>query len=374
MSLWIIILTIAVFLLGISLTYIGIRIPRFFPSEVVANWTKTKEFLISAWIIILLMGSVSYWLNLINAFVCAFYLAMIWMMTDFVFWIVHKIFHTTFQHYYAGWTAIIIGVIALTIGWILNHYVVQTNYTLSTDKDISSLRIVMFADVHLGATFDAEGFQKHFKKMEKQKPDLITLVGDFVDDDTTKEEMIKACKFLGQIKTKYGIYFVLGNHDKGYYGAAHRGFSLKELLIELKKNDIIVLQDETVPVGDSFYLIGRKDFSEVVERKRERQSMEKLTAPLDKSKYIIVLDHQPADFKNQAKSEVDLVLCGHTHGNQLFPFNQVGKWIGANDLVSGYEKRNKTNFIVSSGISDWAIRFKTGTKSEFLVIDIKKNQ
>ena len=373
MSLWIIILTIAVFLLGISLTYIGTRIPRFFPSEVVANWTKTKEFLISAWIIILLMGSVSYWLNLINAFVCAFYLAMIWMMTDFVFWIVHKIFHTTFQHYYAGWTAIIIGVIALTIGWILNHYVVQTNYTLSTDKDISPLRIVMFADVHLGATFDAEGFQKHLKKMEEQKPDLITLVGDFVDDDTTKEEMIKACQFLGHIKTKYGIYFVLGNHDKGYYGAAHRGFSLKELLIELKKNNIIVLQDETVPVGDSFYLIGRKDFSEVVERKRERQSMEKLTAHLDKSKYIIVLDHQPADFKNQAKSEVDLVLCGHTHGNQLFPFNQVGKWIGANDLVSGYEKRNKTNFIVSSGISDWAIRFKTGTKSEFLVIDIKKN-
>ena len=123
-------------------------------------------------------------------------------------------------------------------------------------------------------------------------------------------------------------------------------------------------------MNDKFYLIGRKDFSEEKELKRKRQTMPELTASLDKNKYMIVLDHQPADFKNQAKSGVDLVLCGHTHGNQLFPFNQVGKWIGANDLVSGYERKDKTDFIVSSGISDWAIRFKTGTKSEYLMVDI----
>ena len=81
-------------------------------------------------------------------------------------------------------------------------------------------------------------------------------------------------------------------------------------------------------------------------------------------------DHQPTDYNNQAKTEVDLVFSGHTHGGQLFPFNQVGKWIGANDLVYGHEKRNKTDFIVTSGISDWAIKFKTGTKSEYVVINL----
>ena len=48
----------------------------------------------------------------------------------------------------------------------------------------------------------------------------------------------------------------------------------------------------------------------------------------------------------------------------------MGKWLGANDLIYGLEKRNKTNFIVTSGISSWAIQFKTGTKSEFVIIDI----
>lgn len=78
--------------------------------------------------------------------------------------------------------------------------------------------------------------------------------------------------------------------------------------------------------------------------------------------------------KKQAEAKVDLVLCGHTHGGQLFPFNQVGKWIKANDLVYGHEKRDETNFIVTSGISDWAIKFKTGTKSEYVMIDIKKGK
>ena len=60
------------------------------------------------------------------------------------------------------------------------------------------------------------------------------------------------------------------------------------------------------------------------------------------------------------------------HLRQLFPLNKVGEWIGANDKTYGLEKRNKTNFIVTSGLSDWAIKFKTGTKSEFVVIDVKR--
>ena len=89
-------------------------------------------------------------------------------------------------------------------------------------------------------------------------------------------------------------------------------------------------------------------------------------------KYAVILDHQPNDYKNQAEAKVDLVLSGHTHGGQLFPLNKVGEWIGANDRTYGYERRGSTDFIVTSGLSDWAIKFKTGTKSEFVVIDIKK--
>ena len=88
-------------------------------------------------------------------------------------------------------------------------------------------------------------------------------------------------------------------------------------------------------------------------------------------KNSIVLDHQPHDYDAQTAAGVDLVLSGHTHGGQLFPVNYMGEWTGENDKTYGLEKREHTNFIVTSGISDWAIKFKTGCKSEYVVINIK---
>ena len=70
---------------------------------------------------------------------------------------------------------------------------------------------------------------------------------------------------------------------------------------------------------------------------------------------------------------MDLVLSGHTHGGQLFPLMTIENLtkMTPDDHVYGYEQRENTNFIVTSGISDWAIKFKTGCKSEYLMIDIE---
>ena len=98
-----------------------------------------------------------------------------------------------------------------------------------------------------------------------------------------------------------------------------------------------------------------------------------LTQNIDKNKYIIMLDHQPNDYDNEEKTGADLVLSGHTHGGQLFPLGLFGVLFGSNDKVYGLEIRDKTTFIVNSGIADWEIKFKTATKSEYGVIDIKSN-
>ena len=98
--------------------------------------------------------------------------------------------------------------------------------------------------------------------------------------------------------------------------------------------------------------------------------MEELVSGLDSDKYTIVLDHQPHDYSAQTAAGVDLVLSGHTHGGQLFPVNYMGEWTKENEKTYGLATRQNTNFIVTSGISDWAIKFKTGCKSEYVVIDV----
>ena len=166
-----------------------------------------------------------------------------------------------------------------------------------------------------------------------------------------------------------GVYYSFGNHDKGYGEASSRGYTGDDLIAELQKNGVVVLQDEAVLIDERFYIVGRQDKSEE-SRSGHRSSMGELTVELDSSKYIIVMDHQPNDYEAQAASRVDLVLSGHTHGGQLIPINDVGILIGANDATYGLETRNDTNFIVTSGISDWEILFKTGCRSEFVVVDI----
>ena len=52
------------------------------------------------------------------------------------------------------------------------------------------------------------------------------------------------------------------------------------------------------------------------------------------------------------------------------PFNFMGEWMGLDDKRYGLERRGNTDFIVTSGISDWAIQFKTGCRSEYVVIDV----
>ncbi len=94
---------------------------------------------------------------------------------------------------------------------------------------------------------------------------------------------------------------------------------------------------------------------------------------VDDDKYQIVMDHQPADYAHEKAAGVDLVLSGHTHGGQLLLvklFQEI-TGMGGNDQIYGLENIDGSDFLVTSGISDWAIKFKTGCRSEYVIIDIQ---
>ena len=175
--------------------------------------------------------------------------------------------------------------------------------------------------------------------------------------------MIKSCEGLGLLNTKYGVYFIYGNHDKGYFN--YRNFNDKDLRKQLEKNNVIILEDEIRLINDFIYIVGRQDSQE-----KNRLSAEELVDNLDKNKYIICLDHKPTDYGNEVNAGFDLVLSGHTHGGQIWPLGQISVFMGINDNNYGLKKIDNTNFIVSSGIGDWTIKFKIGAISEYVVIDL----
>ena len=220
----------------------------------------------------------------------------------------------------------------------------------------------MIADSHLGTTFDGEKFAEELKKFEACNPDMLIISGDYVDNDSRKKDMVRACEALGDMNLKYGVFFAYGNHDKHTFNG--RDFTVEDLENEFKKNNVNILEDEIINV-ENLCIVGRKDFST-----ESREDISELLKDVDKNNYIIVIDHEPTDYENESVSSADLVLSGHTHGGQLLAIKYVGELSGVNDKTYGYERINNTDFIVTSGISDWALDFKTGTKSEFVIINV----
>ena len=265
--------------------------------------------------------------------------------------------------------SLIVTIVYLGYGYYVAHHVVETHYEVVAAKDIGvdSFRIVQITDSHIGATMDGDKFYNYMKDINETNPDIVVVTGDYVDDDTKYDDMVRACEGLGILDTKYGVYFVYGNHDKGYFD--YRGYGNKELREELEKNNVIILEDEGLDIVGNIYLLGRKD-RQTAGRKTAIELME----GIDSNKYVIDLNHQPTDYENEKNAKIDLVISGHTHGGQVFPLQIIDKMFGMNNQIYGLETRDDTTFIVSSGIGDWAVKFKTGTVAEYVVIDIKNKK
>ena len=361
---YLILLIVFIILSVFNLFYVYNRLGKFYVIRKITEGSRVKKLLVKLPPVI----AMAVWcvIKPIHGLIAVVHLLIFWLLAELLFIIIRKITKKEFKLYWQGVLALVVTAVYLGSGWYFAHHVYETDYAISTEKALpgGNLRVLVIADSHVGSTFDGDGFAKHMEKAQETEPDIMFVVGDYVDDDTTREDMVKCCAALGKMKTTYGVYYVFGNHDRGYFNS--RDFSADDMVAELEKNGVNVLTDESVLVGNSFYVIGRKDRSF-----KERASMAELTGGLDKSKYMIVLDHQPHDFTAQEQSGVDLVFCGHTHGGQMWPIGITGEVSGANEKTYGLETRSNTTYIVTSGISDWAIPYKTAAIAEYVVVDIK---
>lgn len=372
MILWLGVFVLVIAVVAAGVIYMISRIQRFSWVDRLAKGRRRCRLALSGALLVLCMLVLTLLLGRINAVVCFIHFLIFWIICEGFLRLVQRLRKKHYIGRYTALAAVLVTTGYLCVGWVLANQVWQTNYTIHTDKAVGKLKLALFADSHVGTTFHAKGFAQQMDRIEKQKPDVVLIAGDFVDDDTSKEDMLACCERLGEMQTTYGVYYVFGNHDKGYY-AQQRGYTGEELIEALERNGVTVLEDETVWIDERFYIIGRQDRSEEMEKGENRAKMNVLTEGLDKNCFSIVMDHQPGDYDAQAEAGVDLVVSGHTHGGQFFPVGIAmgALGIGGNDNIYGYEKRQNTSFIVTSGISDWAISFKTGCRSEYIIVDIE---
>ena len=230
--------------------------------------------------------------------------------------------------------------------------------------------MVLIADLHLGYNIGCRQMEQMVEKINAQDPDLVVVAGDIFDNEyEALEDPDRLEKILRGIQSKYGVYACYGNHDiqeKILAGFTFGGKEKKESSVKmdefLEKAGITLLRDEYVLIDDSFYLYGRPDYERPGRGIDERKSAQEITADMDLSLPVLVIDHEPGELQELADAGVDADLCGHTHDGQLFPGNLTIKLMWEN--ACGYLKKGDMHSIVTSGVGLFGPNMRVGTKSE----------
>ena len=160
---------------------------------------------------------------------------------------------------------------------------------------------------------------------------------------------------LNRINAPMGVYACTGNHDLM--------FAINEDESFYKNSGITLLRDSFININ-GITIIGRDDYTNL-----RREKLDEITQGVDKTSFTILMDHQPTKLNDAVNSGIDFQLSGHTHRGQVFPISLITDAIF--ELSHGYMKKENTHFYTSSGIGIWGGKFRIGTRSEYLVVDIE---
>lgn len=276
---------------------------------------------------------------------------------------------------------IIIGAIILALfvtlviwGVYCDNTIAITNYSVNNTKNDAKLKFVVITDLH-----NKEYGEKNADLAElvkEQNPDFIAVCGDMVnrsDPDTTKMKDV-----LEKLADIAPTYCCLGNHERD--NAAEFGTDFKS---EIDSTGAVLLDDEYIKFtknGKSVLIGGMSDYpyyefytpdDDVPSRTLWEEFAEKA-----KNNFTILLHHQPEYIaEDTKKTDIDLIVCGHTHGGQIqLPF--IGGVIAPNQgLFPKYDKGefdlDGTKMIVCAGLSNHVFIPRINNQVEIGVVTIK---
>jgi uncharacterized protein len=262
------------------------------------------------------------------------------------------------------YTGFLLSIILVSAGYInaRNPRIHAIDLTLQgKETTVESLKIVMASDVHLGAIIGLSRAEKLVKQINDQHPDLVLFAGDLVDhnpDPVINENMGKAFE---KIQSRFGVYAITGNHE--FIGDAEKTVNY------FKDHGVTYLQDTTIQIPGIATIIGRDDKDKSRFLGMPRKSLDQLIEHTDRTLPLILLDHQPNEYKQVEENGIDLMLSGHTHRGQLWPFNFITAAMFENHY--GLLKKAQTYFYTSCGYGTWGPPVRIGNRPELVVFTLQ---
>lgn len=219
------------------------------------------------------------------------------------------------------------------------------------------MRLVFFSDLHIGEAMTPDYIARAVKLIQDQQPDLILCGGDFIDHRAVYAYDPRVMASLRSLHAPMGVYYVLGNHE-------YRD-DLEANIRWVSEVGGTLLRDSIAFPGDGpLTLIGRDDWVN-----GNRKPFEVIANEADPMRGpVVLMEHTPASIDSIGDSPVDLILCGHTHGGQIWPGQLMVWW--RYGMVSGTRPVGEREVCISSGIGSAGATYRVGTRSEIRVYDL----
>ncbi len=268
----------------------------------------------------------------------------------------------------AGWlTTRAIAVAALTVPLLAWGFFISSRPQLKRvtvdieglSPDMDGFRIVQLSDVHIGETLDRRFARYVTERVNALEADLVAITGDLIDGAVHKlrDEVAP----LGELRARHGVYYVTGNHEYYHGGSAWEA--------EGRRLGFTVLHNEHVVVGGGLVVGGVTDV--------EGASFSPAHAPDVHATYAqapahlprILLAHQPRFASRATDARVSLMLSGHTHGGQMFPFMFFVRL--QQPVIGGFATLHGVPTYTSNGTGYWGPPFRIGPRGEVTEITLR---
>lgn len=230
--------------------------------------------------------------------------------------------------------------------------------TIQSEKVTKPVKLVMVSDLHLGYHNQREEFARWIDLINAEQPDLVLIAGDIIDGSMRPLKEQRMYEEFRRLKAP--VYACLGNHE--YYSGEPDAQQF------YRDAGIHLLQDSAAAVGD-LCIIGRDDRTNI-HRKSLGKIMKDNSLNIPHSKFLILLDHQPYHLEQAEQQHVDFQFSGHTHHGQVWPISWITESIY--ECAFGRHQRGHTNYYVSSGLGIWGGKFRIGTRSEYVVLNVRR--
>ena len=260
-----------------------------------------------------------------------------------------------------GWALVaggVLSVIALFQG--LRPPVVRSYEVRLPDlpEEMDGTVLVGMSDLHLGSMLGARWLAARVAQVRKQRPDLVVLLGDLVEGHGEPQGALLLV--MSRLSAPLGVWAVSGNHE--FHGRRNAGLRL------IEEAGFQVLNDRWVELRPGLVLAGVNDLTA---RHRAGYDGDPIAEALRGRPpgATILLSHTPWDTEEAARAGVGLMLSGHTHGGQLWPFGYLVRL--SYPLLGGRYEVDGMTVIVCRGTGTWGPRMRLWRPGEILRVTIR---